>query len=426
MNTQSTVNQQSVERRAVAAAAAGNIVEWYDWSVYATFALFFSKQFFPSEDPLAALLSTFAVFAVGFIARPVGSVTLGRITDRMGRTKALTVTVTIVAVASALIGIAPTAAQIGIWAAVWLIIMRLAQGLALGAETSAAITFLAESAKSGRRGAFVSVYIATTTVGTLLGASLGFVLTNILTQNQMTEFGWRIPFLVGGVLGFAALIVRRHAVETLSKHHTPDPHPVRTLWRNHRRLAIDTVILGASVSLPFFVLVTSFPALIDLLGASSQVAFAANMVELAVLGALTLGFGWLSDKIGRRPVLLIGSIGFFVLTIPGVALFWDPSEDWRVFLGAVLIAIPLAALAGSVQASLLERYPVALRGSAFGLAWALSMAVFGGTGPMIATFLAEEGITFTMTAYFMLVFAAAAVVGFRMKETAFDPLRDSD
>lgn len=409
-------------RRAVAAAAAGNIVEWYDWTVYATFALFFSAQFFPSGDPLAALISTFAVFALGFLARPIGSVTLGRITDRLGRTKALAVSVSIVAIASVLIGLAPTAAQIGIWAAVWLVVMRLAQGLALGAETSAALTFLAESAKEHRRGLFVSVYIATVTVGTLLGALIGFILTNLLSADQMTEFGWRIPFIFGGVLGFVALIVRRHAVETLTDDHEPDPHPIRTLWREHRGLAVDTLILGASLSLPFFVLVTGFPAIVDLLGASSEVAFAANIVGLVTLGALTLAFGALSDKIGRRPVLLMGSIGFFVLAIPGVALLWDPTEDWRVFLAAFLSAIPIAALAGSVQTSLLERYPVKLRGSAFGLAWALSMAVFGGTGPMIATFLAERGITFIMTGYFMLLCAAAAVIAFRMKETAFKPL----
>ena len=169
-------------------------------------------------------------------------------------------------------------------------------------------------------------------------------------------------------------------------------------------------------------LVTGFPAIVDLLGASSEVAFAANIVGLVTLGGLTLAFGALSDKIGRRPVLLMGSIGFFVLSIPGVALLWDPTEDWRVFLAAILSAIPIAALAGSVQTSLLERYPVKLRGSAFGLAWALSMAVFGGTGPMIATFLAERGITFIMTSYFMVLCAAAAVIAFRMKETAFKPL----
>lgn len=416
-------SHDATTRKAIIAAAAGNVVEWYDWTVYATFALFFSAQFFPSGDPLAALLSTFAVFALGFLARPLGSVTLGRITDRLGRTTALTVSVTIVALASALIGLAPTAAQIGIWAAVWLIVMRIAQGIALGAETSAAITFLAESAKDNRRGLFVSSYVATVTVGTLLGALMGFILTNVLTADQMTEFGWRIPFFFGGALGLAALIVRRHAVETLSADHVPDAHPVRTLWRDHRRLAIDTVILGASVSLPFFVLVTSFPAIVDLLGASSQVAFAANITGLITLGLLTLAFGALSDKIGRRPVLLIGSIGFFIICVPGVALLWDPSDGWRVYAAAILSAIPLSALAGSVQASLLERYPVALRGSAFGLAWAISMAVFGGTGPMIATFLAERGITFTMTIYFMLVFAAATVVALRMKETAYLPLQ---
>ena len=416
------ISEKQRMRRALLAASAGNVVEWYDWSVYATFAIFFSSQFFPSDDPLAGLLSTFAVFSLGFIARPLGSVTLGRITDKLGRTTALTVTVSIVALASALIGLAPTSAQIGLWAAVWLVVMRLAQGLALGAETSAALTFLAESATTQRRGLFVSVYISTVTLGTLFGSIFGLVLTNMLTSEQMSSFGWRIPFLFGGVLGFAALIIRRQAVETLSKDHVPDPHPVRTLWSKHKRLVVETVLLGAAVSLPFFVLVTSFPSIVSLLGANSQAAFGANMAGLFTLGLLTLFFGGLTDKIGRRPVLLMGSVGFLVLTIPGALLLWDATQDWRVYLAAILLSVPLAALSGSVQASLLDRYPVALRGSAFGLVWALTMAVFGGTGPMIATFLALEGLTALMAVYFMAAFAVAAVVSFRMKETAFQPL----
>ena len=416
------VAQQRTVRRAVAAAAAGNVVEWYDWTAYAIFALFFSAQFFPKEDPVAALLSTFGVFALGFLARPLGSVTLGRITDRLGRTTALAVSVTIVAIASALIGLAPTADMIGIWAAVWLLVLRIAQGIALGAETSAAITFLAESATPKRRGFLVSFYVSTSAAGTLIASFIGLILTSVLSGDQMQGFGWRIPFLFGGALGIVALFVRRRAVETLSANHKPDAHPLRTLWREHRGLAVDTFILGGAVALPFFVLVTGFPAIVDLLGADSQVTFQANVVGLIILAALLLGFGALSDRIGRRPVLLTGSILFFVITIPGVALLWDPTEPWRVFAAQILAVIPIAAMTGTVQTTLLERYPVALRGSAFGFVWALSMAVFGGTGPMIATYLADRGITFVMSAYFMLLFAAAVIIVIRMKETAFRPL----
>lgn len=414
--------KQHTMKRAVAAAAAGNIVEWYDWSVYAIFALFFSSQFFPSDDPAAALISTFAIFAVGFLARPLGSVTLGRITDRMGRTTALSVSVTIVAIASALIGLAPTAEVIGLWAALWLVLLRIAQGLALGAETSAALTFLTESSSERRRGLMVSFYVSTVAIGTLIGSIVGLVLTSVLTADQMSEFGWRIPFFIGGALGFVALLVRRRAVETLSEDHTPDPHPIRTLWRNHRRLAADTVLLGGAVSLPFFVLVAGFPAIVDLLGATPQVAFGANVVGLVLLAIFMLVFGVVSDRIGRRPVLIFGAVSLFVITIPGVALLWDPTEAWKVYLAQVLAVIPLAALIGAVQTSLMERYPATLRGSAFGFMWAASMAIFGGTGPMIATTLAEQGVTFFMSAYFMALFAAAAIVAFRMKETAFAPL----
>ena len=409
-------------RRAAVAAAVGNIVEWYDWSVYAIFALYFSAQFFPSDSPTAALIATFAVFAVGFIARPVGSVTLGRITDRMGRKTALTVTVLIVAIASTLIGVAPTAETIGIWAAVWLVLMRCAQGLALGAESSAVGAFLVESASTGRRGTLVSIYTATIAIGTLLGSVLGLLLTALLSSDQMREFGWRIPFIVGGVLGLAALVVRRHANETLPGGHEPDPHPVRTLLRRHRPLVGATLILGGALALPFFVLLTGFPAIVELLGAAPEVAFGASIVGLILMAVLTTLFGALGDKIGRRPVLLMGLIGLFVLAIPGVALLWDPSAPWRVYLAQILAVVPLAALAGAVLVSLIERYPVALRGSGFGFFWALAMAAFGGTGPMIATYLAGRGITFIMTAYFLAMCVSAGVIVVKSRESAFSPL----
>ena len=389
--------------RAALAASVGNIVEWYDWTVYALFALYFSAQFFPAQDPTAALISTFAIFAVGFIARPLGSVTLGRITDHMGRKTALTTTVSIVAIASVLIGIAPTAATIGLWAAVWLVAMRIAQGLALGAESSAVGAFLAESARENRRGTMVSLYIATIAVGTLIGSVIALILTSVLTTDQMTEFGWRIPFLIGGVLGFAALYVRRHAEETLPEDHAPSKAPVRQLWREHKLLAWSTLLLGGLVGLTFFVLVTGFPAIVELLGATPSVAFGASIAGLTLLGLLTPAFGRLGDSIGRRPVLLMGTLGVLFLSVPGVALLWDPSSSWRVYVAQILAVIPIAALGGSVLPTLLERYPIALRGSAFGFTWAIAMALFGGTGPMIATALAQRGITFIMTSYFLVL-----------------------
>ena len=410
-------------RRAAAAAAVGNIVEWYDWSVYAIFAFYLSTQFFPAGDPTSALVSTFAVFAVGFVARPVGSVTLGRITDRIGRKAALTVTVTIVAVASALIGLAPTASSIGIFAAIWLVLMRIAQGLALGAESSAVGAFLAESAGSSRRGLMVSIYTATIALGTLIGSAIGLILTSILSDEQMADYGWRIPFLLGGVLGLFALVVRRQADETLPDEHARDPHPVRTLLRDHRRLALGTLIIGGAMALPFFVLVTGFPAIVELLGAAPQVAFGANLTGLALMAVLVVAFGALSDRLGRRPVLMAGTIGVFVISVPGVALLWDPSDAWRVYAAQLLAIVPISAIGATALTSLIERYPTALRGSAFGLMWAIAMAVFGGTGPMIATWLAHRGITFTMTAYFLAMSAAATYAAWKMKETAFSPLR---
>jgi MHS family alpha-ketoglutarate permease-like MFS transporter len=408
--------------RATVAASVGNIVEWYDWVIYAIFAYFFAKQFFPQDSELASLVATFGVFAVGFLGRPVGSLTLGRITDRMGRVTTLTVTVTIMAVGSLAIGLAPTASSIGPWAAVWLTAARFIQGLALGAESSAVGSFLAESASHGRRGLLVSFYNSTIALGTLLGSLVGVVLLVILPTSAMMQFGWRIPFIIGGLIGVGAYFVRRNAIETLDEDHVALRNPLATLWRDHRSLVWTTVILGGALGLPYFTLVVSFAPFIQAIGGGAQEAQLANTVGLIVLCLITPAFGLLSDRIGRRPILIFGFTSMAVLTIPGVALLWDCTQAWRVFVAQLLVVIPLGAIQGSVLVTLLEKYPTALRGVGLGFLWSVSLTAFGGTGPVLAAWLAGIGMTYTMGAYFIVLMGAAAIVAWRTRESAFIPL----
>ena len=410
-------------RRAAFAASVGNVIEWYDWSIYALFAFAFAGQFFPKDNEAVALVSTFAVFAIGFLARPLGSITLGRLTDRMGRRTTLTLTVSIMAVASVLIAAAPTAGAIGAWAAIWLVVLRFVQGLALGAETGAIGAFLVESARGKRRGLMVSTYAATGSLGTLVGSAVALLLAAILSDAQMAAFGWRIPFVIGGLLGLFAIYVRRNTTETLPASHIAEPRPLRNIWHTRQVLLWQTVILGGAQALTFFTLLTGFPALVQLLGASDTTAHGANTVGLVAMVVGVPMFGMLSDRVGRRPVLVGAFVGMAVVTLPITWLLLDATTEWKVYLAQILVIAPLAAMAGATLVSLLERYPMALRGVGFGFLWALAMAAFGGTGPMLATWLIGLGNKYVLSTYFIVVMLVAAALALRMQESAFDPER---
>lgn len=406
-------------RRAALAGGVGNVMEWYDWSVYATFAVYFSHQFFPEGDSVASMLQTFAVFALGFFARPIGSLTLGRLADRMSRRAALTMTVLIMAGTSVLIGVAPTATSIGAWAAVLLVLVRIVQGLALGAESGVVAGFLSESAGGRGRGSLTAVYAATAILGTLMGSLLGVVLTSALSKEQISDWGWRIPFLIGGALGVAAFVIRRGAEETFDPDENREPHPIRTIWREHRADVLRTVLTGSVLGLVFFTFIAGFPSGAVLLGADGRTAFLATSLALAVTVPLNIWFGGLSDRLGRRRVLIAGYITMVAATPIVIALMWAPDASWKVYGAQLVLVVPNAIMGGVTTAAMVERFPPHLRASGYAFVWAVSMAAFGGTGPIIATWLAARGLTFTMGAYVIALCAAAGYGVLTMREVAF-------
>ncbi|MDV3128419.1 MFS transporter [Mycobacterium sp. 21AC1] len=402
--------------RTLLGAGVGNALEWYDWSVYAIFAPFFAAQFFVDDGGAGALLSTLAVFAVGFLMRPVGGFIFGWLADRYGRRFSMTACMMLMAAGSLLIGIAPVDSQVGVWAAVILVVARLAQGLAHGGEIAASYTYVAEIAPTARRGLWsTSMYIAVT-AGVVLATLIGAAASSFTGTAAMHDWGWRIPFLIGGVLGFVGLYLRRTLPETEAFLTESDSGgteaPLRTTSTKEllRGLSGNKANLARMIGLTFAITIVYNMWAIGITGfaistrgvpASGALwaALAANLVFMATLPL----WGKLSDRYGRRPIFMTYSIAFIVLSFPLFAAIND--SPVRLFVVMSIALFFLGASVGVMPAYFAELFPTAVRASGIGVPYSFTVAIFGGTAPYIATWLAERDLS-----WMFAVYAIASVV----------------
>lgn len=388
-------NNTGHPRRSLVAVALGHALEWYDWGVYAIFVPFFASQFFDAADDVSAVLSSLAVFAVGFVARPVGGFVVGALADRVGRTPMMALTVGGMALGSLLIAVSPTYAQIGIGASAILLLGRILQGLSTGGELPTAQTYLAELAPSGRRGRWSSVIYVASVGGNTVGVLLGVVLTLTLTQAQMTEFGWRIPFLLGAVLGVASWWLRRHLHESTAfaaekekdgdRRTVPESSSFGTLVR-HRRRVLQVLGLTVGPTVAYYAWVVAMPSYaISSLGVPSTTAYLTGVAASLIMMASLPLWGALSDRIGRRPVLLFGAGGGAVAVAALQGLLG--SGMWR--LGAVMtvVALLLGATVAILPAVYAEMFPTRVRTSGMAMPYSVAVALFGGTAPYLQTWL---------------------------------------
>jgi len=403
-------------RRALLAIGFGHALEWYDWGIYAIFVPFFAAQFFDPGDQVSAVLSSLAVFAVGFVARPVGGLVVGRLADRVGRRPMMALTVGGMAAASLVIGVSPTYATIGVGASVVLVLARVVQGLATGGELPSAQTYLAEAAPPQRRGLWSSVIYIASVGGNTIGVLLGLVLSLTLTPAQMSEFGWRIPFVVGGVLGLVALWIRRSLEETEAFTRAAAPGARPRIWPEivrHRREAAQVVGLSVGFTVVYYSWVIAAPAYaISELGIDSSAALLAGVLASLVLIAVQPAWGALSDRIGRRPVLLISSVGTAALLFPLQAMVRDAVQLGiamaiaMVFIGAGIAILPAAYA---------EMFPTHIRAVGLAVPYSIAVAAFGGTAPYLQTWVGTTLGRPVFTAYVvaLLVVTAATVLTLR-------------
>jgi MHS family proline/betaine transporter-like MFS transporter len=414
----------------VTAGAIGNALEWYDFGLFGYFAPIISSQFFPSADPRAALLNTFGVFAAGFLMRPIGAIVFGHLGDRMGRKWALGLSVLLMAVPTALVGLLPTYHQIGLAAPLLLLAVRLLQGLSVGGEYVGSMSYLAESAQPGRRGFDSSWCNVSGGVGGLIGAGLATILTRVLTTEQVADWGWRLPFFVSIPAGLASWWLRQSIAESPCFTEVCDAGlvarvPLRESVRNDRAafLTIAGLSLLASIGwyLPWVWLVTWLDD-INQPPMPQWEALASSTMAGAVLTVLTPLGGWLSDRLGRKPVILSGAVGYLVLSYP--MFLWMSQGTFTAALSAQLVSAVLSALYGGASlAAFVELFPTRTRYSGLALSYNVAVAICGGTTPLVATWLVNvTGSTLSPAFYLMAAALGTTLAALAMPERANQPL----
>jgi MHS family proline/betaine transporter-like MFS transporter len=411
MSTDSSVRR----RRVIAAGMIGNVLEWYDFAIYGYFAASIGRHFFPHEDPVAQLLSAFGVFAVGYLMRPVGGALIGHIGDRLGRRAALTFSVAAMAVPTVLIGLLPGYEVIGLAAPIALTLLRMVQGLSVGGEYTSSMVFLVEHAAPGRRGLMGGLTSCGAAVGILLGSAVGAAFAAALPEPALDAWGWRIPFLLGLVVGFAGYFLRRHVTETVVADASGQAPLVATL-RDHWRLVLRFAALALLNAVGFYV---SFVYLVSWLqtadGFPPARALEINTVSMAVLPLVMVASGMASDRYGRKPLLVAATVLGMVGAVP---LFWLLNQHSVLLaqvgqLGLVLI---VGVFIGVQPSIMVEAAPAQLRCTAVSLGYNICLGVVGGVTPLVATWLVDRTGDEIAPAFLIMAASAAslaAVLAFR-------------
>ena len=414
--TQEFVTPRAV-RRGVIAGVVGNVLEWYDFALFGFFALQIGTHFFPADDPTASLLAAFGTFAAGFVMRPIGGALFGWVGDRFGRKQALIWSVMAMAFPSFLIGVLPSEASIGLAAPILLLVFRLLQGLAVGGEYMASAVFLVEGAEAGRRGWMGSWGPLGATAGTLLGSAAGTIVNVTMSPEAVMAYGWRIPFIVGLAVGLGGLAIRRHFVERVP-HQAPAKSPLAEAFRLHWRAMLHLMSLIAGICVGFYtVFVYATTWLAQVTDLPARTAFGINTLAMAVSLFVLLAAGWASDRLGRRPVLLVTAGALALLAYPLMALM-ARGEPAGVLAGHLGLAVLVAANGGAIPATMAELAPWRVRCTVLSVAYNAGMALLGGTTPLVAEWLlTRTGVTLAPAMYLAGAAAVACVGAFLLPAT---------
>lgn len=412
-------------RKAVFAGAVGNTVEWVDWAVYTTFSSVFARQFFPPGDPAAALLSTLAIFAVGFLMRPVGAAVLGAYADRYGRKKSLVLTISMMAGAALVIGLTPTYETIGLLAPIILVTARMLQGFSAGGEFGSSSAFLVESAAPKRRAFAASWQQVSVAAGILIASAMGAVITSALTPEDLQSWGWRLAFVLAALLGVVGLWLRSSVEETesfenvkakLNDNKTKRRSPLTAIFIQHPRQVLRVFGITIAGTLLYYMWVSYLPTYAAVTtGIPLSQALIANVIGILIFMALLPFAGILSDKVGRKPLLIAFAASFILFLWPAFN-FLDGSF-WRLLIVQVVGLILLLGYSANAIVVMAEQFPAEVRVTGIGVPYSLAVAIFGGTAPYITTWMNGSGLGSFVWLYCAIAAAIGLVVYIIIPET---------
>jgi MHS family proline/betaine transporter-like MFS transporter len=416
-------------RKAVLAGVIGNTLEWFDFAVYGYFVTTLSKLFFPSSDPIASILATYLVFGVGFVMRPVGSIMFGIYGDRYGRRRALSAVIFLMALSTLAIGLLPTYDQVGVAAPILLVLARLVQGLSAGGEWGGSTAYIVEYAPEGRRGFIGSWQQVSVGGGFLLGSLSGTVLSFALSPEALTSWGWRVPFLLGIVVGGIGAYLRWRLPDTpkytaIEEHHAVAEAPLKEAIKKYPRETLTAFGITLHNTVAYYIsLLYMTGYFISVAKLPQPTAQLIGTICLAIFVILIPFTGRLSDRVGRRPLLMISCIGYAVLAYPLFILGSSGSATFA-FVAQFTMIFFQSLYAGPCPAAYAELFPTRVRYTALSIGYNIAVAVFGGFAPFIATWLIRETGNPLAPAFYVI---AAALITFviltRIRETAFEPLK---
>lgn len=405
--------------KTVATSMVGNLFEWYDYALFGYFASIIGQQFFPSEDKTVQLIAAFSAFAAGFLVRPLGGMIFGHIGDRMGRKKALVLSLLMMSIPTAIIGFLPSYEQIGVAASVLLVLMRMLQGISMGGNYGGSITFTSEHTDPRQRGLIGSFAVTSCLGGILLGSLTATLFSYLMTEENLASWGWRIPFILGIFICLIGSYMRRNVPESpeylvAQQSGELTEQPIVEVFRSHKKTLTKVVLAVMLHDLSFYILFVYMATYFnDILGLPKGLSLAINSLNLFVVCIVTVLAAWLSDRIGRKIVLGGAAVMFIIGTIPLLTLANQSADVATVLTVQMILAIAVGGYFGPIPALMVESYPTAIRFSAVAITTNISGPLFGGTAPMVVAWLISTTGDPLIPAYYLTIGAAIAFIVLR-------------